>query len=233
MIDLDLRRLDDHEPPVATEQRLGASIVRGHALRRKHNLAAIVSATAAVMVVIAMAGVIGLARPQLVVVNPAGQAPPTSVPAPMPSAQPYEISADGIDPYMLGADATLLEKEGLLAGSPALIKCPAAYAPLGKYAKEALRVGVTGDRISLVMVASTAFHSPSLVTVGMTEDKLKRTINAAQLVQVPSASFEQAYVIGRPNAMAFAFTAGRIKLMVAGNRELLTQLLRDGTLATC
>jgi hypothetical protein len=231
VIELDLRRLDDSEPPVATEQRLGASIVRGQALRRKHNLLAMTTASMALVLVIALGGLIGLVRTPATV-SPAGQTSSTAAEAP-PSPVPYELSADGIDPYLIGADADLLQKQGLLAAPRTPVSCPAAYLPLGKYAKDPLRMGATGRQIDLVVASGRVFHTPSLATVGMTYDDLHRKFAAEQLVQVPTKGFEQAYTVGRLNVVGFALTKGQVRLLVAGPKAVVTKLLQDGTLASC
>ncbi|WP_163512521.1 hypothetical protein [Fodinicola acaciae] len=235
MIDLDLRHLDDVEPPVATEQRLGLSMVRGRALRRKHHLFATTAATTAVVLVIALAGVVGLMRPHLgTAIDPAGGTPTSQAGPPdaSPTPQPYEINADGIDPYLIGADAEPLAKAGKLSTPAAVSKCPATYVPLGTYKGAPLRIGVSDGQIAIVVASGEVFHTPNHAIVGMTEDELKRTIDAAQLVAVPTPR-DQAYTIGRSNVMAFVFLNGRITLLVAGPRGLVTQLLQTGALTAC
>jgi hypothetical protein len=170
--ELDLRHLDDDEAPVATETRLATSVGRGRKLKRRRT--ARLSVTAALVLVVATGGALGVAAtfaptrvgiPAASQPGPGTSPPPTTEPVPseppvltpsLPSASPsYAV----MDPTVM-PDTQMLTTDGL---TPYLIGADANQLVARDWASH---VGGKTCKTGYYVVAPHSSNDVQLITSG-------------------------------------------------------------------
>ncbi|WP_163512520.1 hypothetical protein [Fodinicola acaciae] len=251
MSDLDFSGLDDPEPPVATDSRLEAAVTRGRQLRRRRGALTAGATMAAVVLVVALAGVVGLVRTHLGptggvpaaggTTNSTAIAPPTATPLPDPSAPTATrdvklsevLSTDGVGPYMIGTPTKLLQADGTLPLRPVSAACPNVYAPTGKLDPATLRiVAEPPGFVGLVEAKGLEYVTPSGAYVGMPEARLAE-VYGAQLLPVAKVGASYAYTVGTVHVVGFVVTDGQVSNLLAGTKQSVVEKLKSGTVFDC
>lgn len=252
----DFRRLDDPEPPVATDHRLDAVVTRGRKLRRRRTALTTGATMAAVVVVVALAGVVGLVRthvgPTVGVPAAGGPASPTLSTAPPTAAADTNqsppitgskisqvLSTDGVGPYLIGTPSKLLQAKGFLAMKPTNATCPDTYAPTAtsKLDPATLRIVVRPPGyVGLVEASGREYVTPSGAYIGMTEPRLAQIYGGQLLPAGPvdtSRSVTQTYTVGTALAVGFVVTDGQVSYLLAGSKGDVIERLKSGAFAGC
>jgi hypothetical protein len=259
--ELNFRHLDDDEAPVATDARLAAAQGRGRVLKRRRT--ALLTVTTALVLVVAVGGVLGVAtrfvpRPDGVqVAAPPG--PPTGVPLPgdtsrpetpsaqksapttSPSGQPppatmpftYLLLPSGLDPYLVGTDVKYLQRNKWIQTSDGQ-QCQPLFSVAKPYDPKDVRLFVSDSMIQLVVIAANPrYTSASGAYVGMPEAVLKK-IYLDRLKNVVGADGTVAgYYASTPMSVGFWITGGKVSGMIAGSTQDVISMVESGKHLEC
>ncbi|HEV2087031.1 MAG TPA: hypothetical protein VGR21_01845 [Cryptosporangiaceae bacterium] len=165
----------------------------------------------------------------------AGPAPAKEGTRSQPARSPNVIGTYGLGPYVLGAKARSLVRGGKLAPAPS-DACGPAYTTRSPYSAQSVEVAVRDGAVAMVSTTSSRYRTPSGVTVGTTEEKLRATYGARLTAfEVPSEIDRVVNYVFTVDGSALGFRTRKsvVTEIFAGDARFVTSYLSPDKTDDC